>query len=168
MSLASADASSVRLNQPNQFARSSSPWTRIVAEAGPDRMALRSAGTKAWTSTIPSSSWSSATSTGAGCSFSARRHSRRDPHRRALGHGRDPVAVTRRLAGEEQRPAGREHAVELGERAVEIGQVVQYGVAEHEVEALVLERERGGVAGRGLHLEPELLCVALQRLQHPG
>ena len=46
-------------------------------------------------------------------------------------------------------PAGLEHAKELRERAVEVGQVVQDGVAEHEVEGRVGERQLLGVAGDG-------------------
>ena len=64
-----------------------------------------------------------------------------------------PVAVARRLAGEQQHAAGPQHAPELGERALELGQVVQHGVAEHEVERRVLERQRRGVARGGLDLQ---------------
>src|SRR5918992_163738 len=67
----------------------------------------------------------------------------RQPQRGALGHGGDAIAVARGLPGEEQRPARRQHALELRERAIEVGQVVQHGVAEHEVEAPVVERQLG-------------------------
>ena len=51
-----------------------------------------------------------------------RRADRAAPQRRdraggALGHAREAVAVARGLAGEQQRAAGREHALELAERA---------------------------------------------------
>ena len=46
--------------------------------------------------------------------------------------------------------------------------MVQHGVTEHEVEALVLERQLRRVAGRGLDLQPELGRVVLERLQHAG
>jgi hypothetical protein len=93
---------------------------------------------------------------------------RRDAHGGALRPGGDAIALTRRLAGEEQRPTGAEHARELRERALERRQVVQHGVAEHEVEGRVVERELGGVAGGGLHLAPEPARVGLERLQHAG
>ena len=93
---------------------------------------------------------------------------RREPPRDPLGHRGDPVAAARRLAGEEQRPAGPQHAVELGERAVQVGQVVQHRVAEHEVEGRVLERQRGGVARRGLDLEAEPRALASSVSSIPG
>ena len=46
--------------------------------------------------------------------------------------------------------------------------MVQHGVAEDEVEALVLERQRGGVAGGGLDVEAEPGGVGLQRGEHAG
>ena len=58
-------------------------------------------------------------------------------------------------------PPGASTRVELGERAVEVGQVVEHGVAEHEVEALVVERQLGGVARGRLDVQPERLRVAL-------
>ena len=64
-------------------------------------------------------------------------------------------------------PPGLQHAVELGERAVEVRQVMQDGVAEHEVERLVVERQLGGVAGDGLDVQAEPLRIALERGQHP-
>ena len=73
---------------------------------------------------------------------SARRHGGRERDRAPLGDRREAVADPRRLAGEHDPPAGLQHAVELRERALEIGQVVEHGVAEHEVEAGVRERQR--------------------------
>ncbi len=72
---------------------------------------------------------------------------RRDRGGEALGHGRQAVAVARRLAREQHRAARREHALELGERALQVGDVVQHRVAEHEVEAVVRERQALGVGG---------------------
>ena len=46
--------------------------------------------------------------------------------------------------------------------------MVQDGVAEDEVEALVLERQRGRVAGGGLDLEAEPRGVRLERGEHAG
>src|SRR5439155_18169379 len=52
---------------------------------------------------------------------------RREPVRRALGVGRDPVAVARWLARERDRAARLQHAPELRERAVEVREGVQHG-----------------------------------------
>ena len=46
--------------------------------------------------------------------------------------------------------------------------MVQHGVAEHEVEALVVERQLGGVAGRGLDVEPEHRALASSVSSIPG
>ena len=71
----------------------------------------------------------------------------RPPERRhgvgaALGHAGQPVAVVRGLAAERHHAAGAQHAPELAEGGVQVGQVVEHGVADHEVEGLVLERQR--------------------------
>ena len=65
-------------------------------------------------------------------------------------------------------PARPQHAAELGQRAVEVGQVVQDRVAEDQVEALVVERQALGVGGLRLHLEPEPLGVADSSASIPG
>ena len=71
--------------------------------------------------------------------------------RAALGVRGDAVAVARRLAGEERRvPPGRSTRWNSREGAVEVGQVVQDGVAEDEVEGRVLERQRLGVGDAGV------------------
>jgi hypothetical protein len=57
--------------------------------------------------------------------------------------------------------------VELGERASQVGQVVQHRVPEQEVEALVGERQRLRVGAGGLDVEPESLGVGAQRRDHP-
>ena len=64
-----------------------------------------------------------------------------------------PVAVARRLAGEGDHAAGAQDAVELAERLVEVGQVVQHRVAEDEVEGLVGERQRARLRRDRLDLE---------------
>ena len=84
-----------------------------------------------------------------------------------LRQRRDPVAVARRLAGEQQHAARPQHAPELRERALQLRQVVEHGMAEDEVEARVLERQRGGVARRGLDLQAEARGVRPQRVEHP-
>ena len=63
-------------------------------------------------------------------------------------------------------PPGREHALELGERARQVGDVVQDRVAEHEVEALVRERQRLGVGGHGLDLQAQPLGVGGEAREH--
>ena len=93
---------------------------------------------------------------------------RRRGERRALGVGGDPVAGLRRLAGEEELPAGAQHPPELGERAVEVGDVVQDRMAEHEVEGVVVERQVLGIAGDGLDGDADALRVGLQRVEHAG
>ena len=161
MPWARAVASSVRLNQPNQFASSSSPRTRTSSKPAPRGVALEVGRHERVDVDHPLERVVVARrrppfAGGRGHAASAAARAARAASAARLGIGRDPVAVARRLAGEEQRPAGREHAQELGERAVEVGQVVQHRVAEHEVEALVVERQRGRVARRGLDLQAEL------------
>ena len=57
--------------------------------------------------------------------------------------------------------------MQLGERTVKIGKVMQHRVAEHEVEALIGERQIGGVGLLGSHaLEPEALGVGVERRHH--
>ena len=88
---------------------------------------------------------------------------------RALGPGRDPVAVGGRLAAEDQRPAGLEHPQELGGGDLEIGDVVEDSVAEHQVEGVVWERELLGVGDDGVDVEAEGLGVgARARRASPG
>ena len=59
MSSWTALASTVRLNQPNMFASSSSPRTRTPAKPAALAWRSRSAGVNACTSTSDSSAWSS-------------------------------------------------------------------------------------------------------------
>ena len=54
------------------------------------------------------------------------------------------------------RRPGRSTRRNSAKARVEVGQVVQHRVAEHEVERLVLERQLLGVAGHGLDLQPQL------------
>ena len=76
---------------------------------------------------------------------------RRDGQRGALRPRGHAVAVTRRLARERQHPAGLQHAAELAEGGVQVGQVVQHGVAEDEVERVVGEQQALGLGARRLH-----------------
>ena len=91
---------------------------------------------------------------------------RRQRVRAALGQLGDPVAVARGLAAEGDRAAGPQHAPELAEGALEVGQVVQHRVAEHEVEGVVGEGQRGRLAARGLHRQLEPGGRRLERLEH--
>jgi hypothetical protein len=50
---------------------------------------------------------------------------------------------------------------------VGLGNVVQDGVAEDQVEALVVEGEQLGAAHDGLHLDAKLARRRIERLQHP-
>ena len=112
----------------------------------------RSAGAKAWTSTSPSSAWPwdcSASGTARRLAPTRRRQAGATQHAGALRQRRQAVAVARGLAGEGDRPAGPQDAAELGEGAVEVGDVVEDGVAEDEVEALVLEGQSLGLGGDG-------------------
>jgi hypothetical protein len=93
---------------------------------------------------------------------------RRDGGGEALGHVRQAVAVAGGLSREHDRAARGEHALELHERALQVGDVVEHGVAEHEVEAVVRERQALGVGRFGLDVEPEALGVGGERLQHSG
>ena len=58
--------------------------------------------------------------------------------------------------------------MELGEGAVEVGQVVEHGVAEHEVEAVVVERQLGGVEDGGLDLEASAGALPSSVSSMPG
>jgi hypothetical protein len=73
----------------------------------------------------------------------------------------------RRLAAEGDRAAGAQHAQELGEGAVEVGQVVEDGVAEDDVERLVLERQLGSIGTGGGGVDAERLRRLRQHAQHP-
>ena len=138
-----------RLAQPNSDAASSSPRHAHPLEA---RRRRRCAGSVArgervhvhhllelcpprWRPPLPSSYRRSPAPISA-------RHSGATRVRAALRHRREAVAVARGLAAEGHHAARAQHAPELAERGVEVGQVVEHGVAEHEVEGLVLERQR--------------------------
>ena len=160
------------MNQPNQFASSSSPrtWTSsnpaacgVALEVGGDEGVDVDDGLERVLLLVVV-----AVVGGRRARLDRLAPQRREPDRGALGIGGEPVARAARLAREEQRPARLEHAHELGEAGVEVGQVVQHGVAEHEVEALVLERQLRRVAGGGLDVEAELVRVVLERRQHAG
>ena len=58
--------------------------------------------------------------------------------------------------------------MELGERPAEVRDVVEDGVSEDEVEALVGERQALGLGADRLDLESQPLGRRAQRRQHPG
>ncbi len=130
----------------------------------------RSAGAKAWTSTSPSSAWPSDCSA-SGTAAAARAHQlapkRGEDQPRPLGQGGEAVAVARRLAGEGDHAAGAQDAAEFGEGALQVGDVVKDGVAEDEVEALLLEGELLGLGRDRPHLQPERLGGTREPPQHP-
>ena len=130
----------------------------------------RSSGAKAWTSTTCSRP-GSASPCWPGWTASLRAHRPPPPWRGlpggALGDVRELVAEPRRLAAERDPAARAQDAVELREGLVEVREVVEDGVAEDEVERAVLERQRLGVAGARVDLEPEARGVALQHVDHP-
>jgi hypothetical protein len=92
----------------------------------------------------------------------------RHPVGGTLGVVRDPVAVAGGLTRERHDAARLQHAQELRERAVEVRQVVQDGVAEDEVEGLGLERQLLGIARHHVDVDAETVGVGLQRREHPG
>ena len=114
----------------------------------------RSAGAKAWTSTSPSSAWPSDCSASGTSAAAGADQARARPGRASIparfGTRREAVAVARGLAGEGDHPAGPQDAAEFGEGALEVGDVVEDGVAEDEVEALVLEGQLLGLGDRRL------------------
>jgi hypothetical protein len=83
-----------------------------------------------------------------------------------LRPGRDAVAVVGGLPAERHDAARSQYAPELAKGQVEVGQVVEHGVAEDEVERVVLEGEVRGLAGRRLDREPQLGRGALEAPQH--
>ena len=159
-------ASSPRLNQPNQLATSSSPRTVTSVKPARARESLRGP----WARTRgcrprPRARGPIAPGSAAAGLLRARRRTqrarqsgRRQHARRAWARGRGGrrAARARRRRGSSARA---QHAMELGEGAVEVGQVMQHRVAEHKVEALIAERQRLGVGtGRCCTLlEPEPL-----------
>ena len=94
---------------------------------------------------------------------------RGDEHPGPLRQRRQAVAVARGLAGEGDRAARAQHAAEFGEGAVEVGDVVEDGVAEDEVEALVLEGQLLGLGGDGVTpSRPSASAVPARRSSIPG
>ena len=168
----SALDSTVRRPQPQALASSSSPPTRRCSKPASRSSRRRSAGAKAWTSTSPSSAWPwdcSASGTARRLAPTSAAPDRRRQQPGALRQRRQAVAVAGGLAGEGDHPARPQHALELGEGAVEVGDVVEDGVAEDEVEALVLEGQRLGLGGDRLALSrPSAAAVAASRFSIPG
>ena len=168
----SALDSTVRRPQPQALASSSSPPTRRRSKPARRSRRRRSAGAKAWTSTSPSSAWPSRLGRTSATARSRRRPAGARPARRAARRAWAAPPGGRR-SGRARRqkaiaPPGPQHAAELGEGAVEVGDVVEDGVAEDEVEALVLEGQRLGLGGDGLDASsPSASAVRRQPLQHP-
>jgi hypothetical protein len=77
---------------------------------------------------------------------------RRREQRGPLRDRRQQVPVAGGLAAEGDRPARPQHTGELGEGLAEVRDVMQDGMAEDEVEALIREGQGLGLRGRGLHV----------------
>jgi hypothetical protein len=160
----SALDSTVRRPQPQALESSSSPPTWRCSKPASRSRRRRSAGAKAWTSTSPSSECPCAL---AGADRAApERRQRQAGALRSRGQG---VAVAGGLAGEGDHPARPQDSAEFGEGLVEVGDVVEDGVAEDQVEAFVLEGQDLGLGlNRGHVLDAERVGGRRQPLQHPG
>ena len=97
------------------------------------------------------------------------RPARRAPAARRLASG-GPRSGRRSGTARRRRRGcpGPQHAVELAERATEVGDVVKDRVTEHQVEGAVGEREGLGLGHGGRHLEAQVASRALEGGQHPG
>ena len=164
--------SKVRTGQPNHDASSSEVATRTSTAPARRASASSASGSKVWTSTTASSAAARDDSSSSSC---GRRHadstgSRVSARRRPPGEARQPpgdvVAARGRLAGEDEPAAGLEHAQDLGEAAVEVGDVVQHGVADDDVEGVVVVGQPFGIGDPALDLEAEAARVALRDLDH--
>ena len=78
------------------------------------------------------------------------------------------VADARRLAREHEPAARLEHAQHLAERRVEVGDVVQHGVADDDVERGVVVGDLLGVGDPAVDVEAEVLGVAQRGRDHAG
>ena len=72
------------------------------------------------------------------------------------------------LTAKQDSAAGDEHALELGERELEVRNVVEHGVAEHQVEALIAEREALGVDADRLDVKPRRWALSWSVAEHAG
>jgi hypothetical protein len=87
--------------------------------------------------------------------------------RQALGDCRQAVPAARRLAAEDERSAGAKDSAELREGAIEVGQVVEHRMPEHEVEARLVEGELARLGTPGLDRQPKGLGALREAIQHP-
>ena len=167
----SALDSTVRSPQPQALARSSSPPTRRSLEAGVAQETAQVGGGEGVDVDLALQRVAVGLlglGDGALAGADEPAPDRRERASRPLRQRRETVAVARGLAGEGDRAARPQHPPEFGEGAVEVGDVVEDGVAEDEVEALVLERQRLGLGGDGVTLEAERLGGGRERLSIPG
>ena len=77
------------------------------------------------------------------------------------------VADGRRLTGEHEPAARLEHPHHLAQRQLDIGDVVQHGVPDHQVEGVVVVRDALRVGDPSVDVETEILAVAGRHLDHP-
>ena len=86
-----------------------------------------------------------------------------------LGDRREKIAVARGLAAEDQRAAGPQDPGELRERLAQVGDVMEDGVPEDEVEALVARRAASRPRPRrSATSRPSRAAFSFERDQHPG
>ena len=79
-----------------------------------------------------------------------------------------PVACCRRFAGEHEPPAGLEHAHHLSQRQLDVGDVVEHRVPDHQVEGVVVVGDALGVGDPAVDVQTERLPVAGGHLDHAG
>ena len=70
------------------------------------------------------------------------------------------------LAGEDEPPAGLEHPHHLAQRQLDIGDVVQHGVADDQVEGVVVVGDALGIGDPAVDVQAEVLAVAGGHLDH--
>ena len=161
-----------RLAQPNQFASSSSPRDARVLEAGVAGEAAQVGGREGvHVDEELQLVVASLAGRRRGPRASRRRAQRAAPQRREASARRawarrEAVAVARRLAGERERPARAQHAVELARRRARgrAGGAARRG--RRRGRRTRPEGQRLGVGGHGLDLEAERAALALQRGEH--
>jgi hypothetical protein len=78
------------------------------------------------------------------------------------------VAVPAGLAADDEPAARLEHAEHLAERQLDVRDVVDHGMPDHQVELVVVVRELLGVGDLALDREAERVGVPLGRLDHAG
>jgi hypothetical protein len=86
---------------------------------------------------------------------------------RRLGHPGQPVASAGGLAEQQHRSTGPENPVPVRRGGGRVRQVMEDGVAGHQIELLATVREPLRATGPGLHPAPHLFRVPPEHRQHP-